>query len=81
MLRIQTDLRGVRSDQVRLENELRAELHCLDGKVDSVDVKVDRLDTKVDAYDASNKARFDQVDRTMAINLEIMLRAYESGRR
>jgi len=99
MLRMQADLRGVRSEQVKLEGEqanLRADIHRLDskidgldakvdgldakvdgldGKVDGLDAKVNGLDAKVDAHDRSNQARFDQIDRTMALNLEIVLAA------
>jgi len=92
MLRMQADLRGVRSEQVKLEGEqanLRADIHRLDSKIDGLDAKVDGLDAKVDgldakvngldakvdAHDRSNQARFDQIDRTMALNLEIVLAA------
>ena len=84
MLRMQADLRGVRSDQVRLETELRADLRALDGKIDSVDAKVERLDAKVerldakvDAHDASNQARFAQIQQTAATNLAVTLEAFK----
>ena len=78
MLRMQADLRGVRSEQMKLESEqtsMRADFHRLEGKVDRLEGKVDRLEGKVDAHDRSNQARFDQIDRTMALNLEITLEA------
>ena len=97
MLSMQADLRGVRSQQVKLESEqtsLRADFRRLETKVDGLDskvdgldatvdrlgAKVDGLDAKVDAHDRSNQARFDQIDRTMALNLEITLEAIKAIR-
>jgi outer membrane murein-binding lipoprotein Lpp len=94
MVRMQTELRGVRSEQVRLDSDLRgldgkvdrlddkveavdAKVDRLDAKVDRLDGKVDRLDAKVDAHDASNKARFDQIQETAAINLAVTLEAFK----
>ena len=80
MMRMHADLRDVNSEQRRLESELRTDMRQIGSKVDGLETKVDRLNAKVDAHDASNKARFDQIDRTMASNLDIMLTAYKAGR-
>ena len=74
MLRMQTDLRGVRTDQERLEKELRADIRHLD-------VKVDGLGAKVDRHDASNQARFEQLQRTIVTNFEVVLKALDNSRR
>jgi len=76
MLRMQTDLRGVRSEQTRQDGELQN----LGGKIDVVDAKVDRVEKKLDNFAASVDARFDQVNQTMATNLEVMLKAFDAGK-
>ncbi len=76
MLRMQADLRGVRSEQVKLESEqtsMRADFRRLEGKVDGLDAKVDR-------HHAANQAEFKQMRETMALNLEVMLAAFNSRR-
>ena len=76
MQRMQSDLRGVRTEQTRQESELQS----LGTKIDAVDAKVDRVERKLDNFAASVDARFDQVHQTMATNLEVMLKAFESGK-
>lgn len=83
MLRMQADLRGVRSEQVKLESEqtsMRADFRRLEGKVDGLDAKVDGLDAKVDRHHSANQAEFEQMRETMALNLEVMLAAFNSRR-
>jgi peptidoglycan hydrolase CwlO-like protein len=56
MLRMQADLRGVRSEQVKMESEqasIRADVRNLDIKIDRVDAKVHRVDAKVDRVNAN----------------------------
>jgi uncharacterized protein YlxW (UPF0749 family) len=68
MLRMQADMRGVRSEQVKLESEqtsLRADFRRLETKVDGLDAKVDGLDAKVDRLDA----KVDRLDATMNLRL------------
>jgi peptidoglycan hydrolase CwlO-like protein len=91
MQRMQTDLRGVRSEQTRQEGELQSlgskvdaldsKVDVLDSKIDYVDAKVDRVEKKLDNFAASVDARFDQVHQTMATNLEVMLKAFDAGKR
>ena len=69
MLRMQADLRGVRSEQVKLESEqtsMRADLK--------------RLETKIDNLASSVEVRFEQANRTAAINLEVVLNALKAER-
>ena len=69
MLRMQADLRGVRSEQVKLESEqtsLRADFHRLEGKVDGVDAKVGGLDAKVGGLDAKVSGLDAKVERLEA---------------
>jgi peptidoglycan hydrolase CwlO-like protein len=87
MRRMQLDLRGIRTDHMRLEEHVRG----LDGKIDAVDAKVDRVDAKVDRVDArvdrverkldgfiaSVDERFEQANRTAATNLDIVLKAID----
>jgi hypothetical protein len=88
MQRMQTDLRGVRSEQTRQEGELQSlgvKIDAVDAKLDHVearlDGKIDRVERKLDNFAASVDARFDQVHQTMATNLEVMLKAFEAGKR
>lgn len=81
MLRMQADIRGVRSEQVRLDGDLRSldgKVDRLDAKVDGIAVKVNGVDAKVDRFAASVDARFDQVNQTMALNVEVVLKAFEA---
>jgi peptidoglycan hydrolase CwlO-like protein len=83
MLRMQTDVRGVRSEQTRQDGELQnlgGKIDVVDAKVDAVDAKVDRVEKKLDNFAASVDARFDQVNQTMATNLEVMLKAFDAGK-
>jgi peptidoglycan hydrolase CwlO-like protein len=90
MLRVQADLRGVRAEQVKMESEqasIRADMRNVEAKVDRVDAKVDRVDAKVDRVDAkvdnlarSMEAQFEQVNRTAATNLDIVLKALDAKR-
>jgi hypothetical protein len=84
MLRMQADLRGVRSEQVKLESEqanMQAEMAGMRVDVASIDTKVDRVETKLDNFAASVDARFDQVNRTMATNLDVVIKALEANKR
>jgi chromosome segregation ATPase len=88
MLRMQADLRGVRSEQlqmraeqVKLESEqagMRADVRDLRSNLGELDTKVERLDMKTDAHHAANQAQFEQVRQTMTTNLEITLQAIRS---
>jgi|SRR4051812_22535244 hypothetical protein len=83
MLRVQADLRGVRSEQVKLESEqatMQAEMSAMRGDIGGVDTKVERVDAKIDRFSASVDARFDQVNQTMATNLDIVLKAIDTKR-
>jgi hypothetical protein len=78
MLRMQADLRGVRSEQVRLESEqtsMRADLRHMQATLVGLDGSVKALDRKLDNFMASVDARFDQVNQTSATNLAITLEA------
>ena len=84
MVRMQTDLREVRREQAKLEGELRADVADVRGDVaglraDVADVRADvaRVDSKLDGLAASVDARFDQVQRTMTANLDVVLKALE----
>ncbi len=69
-------------------------MHGLDGKIEAVDAKVDRVDAKVDLVDAkvdgldtklgnfmtSVDAQFQQVNRTAALNLDIVMKALDARR-
>jgi predicted nuclease with TOPRIM domain len=97
MLRMQVDLRGVRSEQLKLESEqatMQAEMagmrgdvaklaggmESLDDRVGRIETKVEHVDTKLDNLAASVDARFDQVNETMATNLDIVLKAIDAKR-
>jgi hypothetical protein len=76
MLRMQADLRGVRSEQVKLESDqanMQAEMQGMRSDLA-------RLDTKLDNFGASVDARFDQVNETMATNLDVVLKAFDAKR-
>ena len=95
MLRMQTDLRGVRSEQTRQEGELQSlgvQIGAVGSKVDAVDAKldhvgaklegkIDRVEKKLDNFAVSVDARFDQVNQTMTTNLEVILKAFEADKR
>ncbi len=69
MLRMQADLRGVRSEQIKLESEqtsMRADFVRLEAKVDGLDVKVDGLDSKVNSLDSKMDSLDAKVGRLAA---------------
>ena len=59
--RMQSDLRHVRAEQLRLEADVMERLDTFERSVDA----------RFDAVDA----RFEQVHRTMAVNLDVLLAA------
>ncbi len=83
MLRMRGDMRELRSEQLQLRSEqvkleseqtsMRADFRRLEGKVDGLDAKVDR-------HHSANQAEFKQMRETMALNLEVMLAAFNSRR-
>lgn len=65
MLRMQSDLRGVRSEQLQLESDqagMRADLLRLEGKIENLAASLD--------------VRFDQVNQTITTNLQVTLAAF-----
>ncbi len=73
--RMQSDLRHVRAEQLRLEADVMERLDTFER---SVDARFDAVDARFDAVDArfnSIDARFEQVHRTMAVNLDVLLAA------
>ena len=76
MLRMQADLRGVRSEQVKLESEQAS----MQAEMTGMRSDLSRLDGKIDGFAASVSARFDQVNQTMATNLDIVLKTINGKR-
>ena len=73
--RMQSDLRHVRAEQLRLEADVMERLDTFER---SVDARFDAVDARFDVVDArfnSIDARFEQVHRTMAVNLDVLLAA------
>ena len=66
--RMQSDLRHVRAEQLRLEADVMERLDTFER---SVDARFDAVDARFNSIDA----RFEQVHRTMAVNLDVLLAA------
>ena len=87
--RMQSDLRHVRAEQLRLEADVMerldtfersvdARFDAVDARLNSIDARFNSIDARFDAVDArfnSIDARFEQVHRTMAVNLDVLLAA------
>jgi hypothetical protein len=81
--RMQGDLRGVRSELQQLNTRMdhfHARMDHLDAKVDRLEARMDRFETKLDNFAASVDARFEQVERSAATNLQVLLSAINGKR-